>query len=329
MDRPGRRRPGCGKRVVPAGACCGMLPTVRGPAAASATPALTFAVCSNRTEYVRARWKDNLSALGPADKLVVVLDLPHDPEVAELASELDGPSVQVVIARRNRGLSHCRNLVMDLADPAPVVFLDDDVRIHSAAVEYIRDRFREGANVVGSRLDPPAYLLPLPWYMTEGQLHLLGLHSGRAPVKTWGACMGIDTGFATRHGLRFAAALGRRGRGLESGDDTSFVAAMKAHGAIERIFDQPGVVHEVNIDRRSLRYLLRRAFWQGRSEVRRGQAAAGVAKEWTRYRRSSDARRTFPLACLYLGATLTGVAVEQWSKVTGHIFPLSSEVDSE
>ena len=280
------------------------------PVHTSPTPALTFAVCTNRIGYVRARWRNNLLALGPADRLLIVIDLPHDPQVAELVAELDQSAVQVIVIGRNRGLSYCRNIAMDHVVPAPTVFLDDDVRIMSAAVERIRDSFYRGADVVGVRLSPPRYLYPLPWYMTEGQLHLLGVHSDLAPAKTWGACMGIHTGFAAAHGLRFLAGLGRRGGGLQSGDDTNFVAAMKAHGAVEHVVDEPGVLHEVSIDRRTVRYLLRRAFWQGRSEVRRAQAAAGLSKEWTRYRTFSSARRTVPVACIYLAAVLAGVIIE-------------------
>jgi hypothetical protein len=286
------------------------------PARASTTPALTFAVCSNRIGYIRARWRDNLSALGAVDRLLVVIDLPPHPEVAELVAELDLPPVQVIVAGHNRGLSYGRNTAMDLVAPAPVVFLDDDVRITSATVERIRDLFRRGANVVGARLNPPGYLFPLPWYMTEGQLHLLGVHSDRAPAKTWGACMGVDTGFAAAHGLRFAAGLGRRGCGLQSGDDTSFVAAMKARGAVEHIVDKSGVLHEVNIDRRAVRYLLRRAFWQGRSEVRRAQTVTGLSKEWARYRTLSTDRRGVPIGCVYLAAVTAGVVAEQSFRAT-------------
>jgi hypothetical protein len=263
------------------------------------------------------RWKDNLSSLGMSDRLIIVVDLPHDANVAELAAELDRPQVEVIIIGTNCGLSHCRNVVMDLVAPAPVVFLDDDVRISPDAVRHIRDAFHSGAFVVGARLGPPAYILPLPWYMTEGQLHLMGVHSDHAPAKTWGACMGIDTGFAAAHGLRFAPKLGRRGRGLESGDDTSFVAAMKELGAVEHIVEQPAVLHEVNINRRSARYLLRRAFWQGRSEVRRAQTVAGLAKEWNRYRRYARARHAFLIACVYISAVFAGVVAEQFLNVTG------------
>ena len=292
---------------------------------ASPTPALTFVVCSNRIGYVQARWGDNLSALGPADRLLVVVDLPHSPQVAELVADLDLPTVQVIVTGRNRGLSYCRNAAMDLVVPAPAVFLDDDVRIASSAVERLRDGFRRGANIVGARLGPPGYLFPLPWYMTEGQLHLLGVHSDRAPAKTWGACMGIDTGFAAAHGLRFPVGLGRRGNGLQSGDDTSFVAAMKTHGAVEHIVDEPSVLHEVNINRRTVRYLLRRAFWQGRSEVRRAQAASGLSKEWTRYSTFSSARRTVPVGLVYLAAVLAGVITEQSFRVARRLAPAWSD----
>lgn len=43
------------------------------------------------------------------------------------------------------------------------------------------------------------------------------------------------------------------------------------------------VMHDIDPSRLTLRYLVRRAYWQGRSEVRRGQMLAGLCKEWTRY----------------------------------------------
>lgn len=111
--------------------------------------------------------------------------------------------------------------------------------------------------------------------------------------------MGVDAAFAQRERLRSDTRLGRTGHRLESGDDTTFIAAMKSAGAHEAVLDDVRVVHDVDAGRFTLHYILRRAYWQGRSEVRRGQPVAGLRKEWNRYIAPRDADSPDVHHCLH------------------------------
>ncbi|MGH3897835.1 MAG: glycosyltransferase family 2 protein [Pseudonocardiaceae bacterium] len=270
---------------------------------------VVVAVCSGRIEDVRRRWEHNIGRLDKDDYLVV-MDCAETAMIRRVGEQIATAGGMVHVQGERKGLSAARNHVLAAHPDRRILFLDDDAYLDCRALDAIRDAFNDGAEVVGARLLPPPEWSRLPWFMTTGQMHLLGWHAPWAPVKIWGACMGVDASFAARHGLTFDLKLGRTGRRLESGDDTSFIARMKEHGARETVLPDVGVVHDVHPERVSVRYLTRRAYWQGRSEVRRGQGRDGLRKEWRRYRNGGGTPRAFLLSLWYVGAVAVGIAHE-------------------
>jgi hypothetical protein len=270
---------------------------------------LVVAICTSRPDDLRARWKHTVAQLRD-EELYVVVDDVESREWGALIGEIRAAGGTVHVLGAPRGLSAARNAVLDERGDHSILFIDDDVLISGAAIASAGAAFAAGAHIVGARLVPPGDPADLPWFLTPGQVHLVGWHSSAEAVKVWGACMGIDARFARAHGLRFDQQLGRTGRRLESGDDTSFVAAMKQRGARETLLRSVTVIHDVSPSRYRLRYLLRRVYWQGRSEVRRGQGLAGLRKEWGRHWKLSPPDRRAVLTGLYLAAFLAGAAVE-------------------
>lgn len=123
--------------------------------------------------------------------------------------------------------------------------------------------------------------------------------------------MAFDVELARRHGFTFDAGLGRRGRGLQSGDDSTFVRRLVAVGGRVATVEDAHVLHQIGADRLRLGYLLRRAFWQGRSEVRRNDARAGLRKEWRRLAdRSVPPHKRIVLVPMFLVAVTAGVLWE-------------------
>jgi len=271
---------------------------------------LVVAVCSGRVADVLLRWRHTVAQLDK-DDFLVVLDCAATPETDRIAADVAAAGGYVHVQGARRGLSAARNHVLAVHPDRRVLFLDDDAWLDADALDAIRGAFAAGAEVVGARLVPPRHRTAFPWFLTGGQVHLLGWHPAGALVKVWGACMGLDAAFAARHRLTFATGLGRTGHRLESGDDTEFVARMKRHGARETVLAQVEVVHDVHAERISLRYLTRRAYWQGRSEVRRGERRAGLAKEWGRFRAGGRGPRALGLALWYAGAVVTGIVHER------------------
>lgn len=268
------------------------------------------AVCTSRITDLAARWEHNCDLLEPGEFLVI-LDAAEDEQARLLTARIKERHGEVVCHGTTRGLSAARNSALDARPGHAILFVDDDVELNREAVDGVRAAFAGGAHVVGVRLSPPPVHPPWPWYFTPGQMHLVGWHAPNPPIKTWGACMGIDAAFSARHRLRFDHQLGRTGRRLESGDDTSYIAAMKREGSAERLLSEASVVHDVDHGRFSLGYLLRRSFWQGRSEIRRRQAWPGLRKEWTRHR-GGDLAWLLPV--VYCAAYATGIAWEFLSR---------------
>lgn len=276
---------------------------------AGAERRLVVAICSYRIECLDERWKHVLTQLDD-EQLCVIMDRGESPEVNALAEEIRSCGGTVRVQGATYGLSTARNTVLDMWPDHFVLFIDDDVLIGRESVASIGAAFAGGAQVVGARLVPPCDISELPWYLTRGQMHLLGWHSSADTVKIWGACMGVDSGFAHAHGLRFDQRLGRTGRRLESGDDTTFIGAMKHLGARETVLNSVHVTHDVSPARHRFRYLFRREYWQGRSEVRRGQPLTGLRKEWLRHWRYSPAGLRFVLATTFLTAFVVGEVTE-------------------
>jgi hypothetical protein len=158
------------------------------------------------------------------------------------------------------------------------VFIDDDVALFSATVEGIRNGFRRGFGIVGVRVRGPEAGLALPWYISEGQLHYLSIHNERV-TSTWGACMAMSLPGVRERNLTFREDLGRLGRKLSSGEDTSFLSTLRKSGVKELFLSDVFVNHNIDVERLELGYMARRAYWQGRTELLRNNVTGGIRKE--------------------------------------------------
>jgi hypothetical protein len=277
---------------------------------------MVVAVCSFRLDDIARNFRHNISQLA-GDEYLVLLDQPSSEEAEEIGEKIRAAGGEMLVLGTNGGLSVARNRVLAERPCHYVLFVDDDVRLDAAAVDAVRDCFRAGAHVVGTRVVKPPHLRRLPWFITSGQFHLIGWHRQRGEIKIWGACMGVDSAFAAAHGLGFDPAQGRAGATLRSGEDTLFIGMMKEKGARERLLPHVSVVHDVDLGRLRMGYLLRRAYWQGRTEVGRSATVSGLLKEWDRHRTAPEAPlRALLLLPLYLGATICGMAREYSRRFT-------------
>ncbi|MGH3868270.1 MAG: glycosyltransferase [Pseudonocardiaceae bacterium] len=268
---------------------------------------MTIAICSNRPAQLARILPAARRAVGEADRILVVLDTGNGFSGGRL--EMD--RVDYLNNDRNRGLVYSRNRVMKECVTRHVVFVDDDVVVDSRAIESLRAALASGASVVGARITADFGGKKVPWFVSAGQLHYLGSHDPNAPASTWGGCFGVDVESARLFGVDFDERLGRFGWSLNSGEDTTFVRRMRSQGVVEVVLDEPDVRHLIAPDRLRLRYLIRRAYWQGRSEVRRRDVQRGVLKEWRRNTRSAGfGIRRSSLAMLYMSAVVAGAVAE-------------------
>jgi glycosyltransferase involved in cell wall biosynthesis len=274
---------------------------------------MSFAVCTNRPENL-SNASSVARALGPDDELFVVVDLSADAVPARIRDGLRLAGVRLLDNHTNRGLSYSRNRALAECANHTLVYVDDDVTLIPETVEGIRRGRAEGSGIVGVLLVPRFSTSRRRWWLTGGQYHYLGVHHDSHRAKTWGACMAVDARLANEHGIRFREELGRRGAALQSGDDTTFLAELRQVGARELVLTGVSAVHHIDADRERLSYLLRRAWWQGRSERRRRNLGRALFKEWRRNVGAGPARaslvRRYPLAVLFVGAVVVGGVTE-------------------
>ena len=278
-------------------------PTQAGPSSLQ----LTVVVCTCRLESAVRCCRQIRSCLSPADLILVVLDCADD--TSALRSELAECGAETICNVTNLGLSYSRNLALEVATLRHIMFVDDDVWLNYEVVDGVRAAFASGSAVVGVRLLPSAKVDLDRWFLTPSQFHYLGIHRSDRKANTWGACMGVDASVVRSNGLTFKENLGRAGTGLQSGDDTTLIRELVRCGERESFLDGLSVEHRFDPKRVQLYYLVRRAYWQGRSEVRRSNALRGLWKE-VRRNCDTDSVRGLLLAFLYVGSVVGGISFE-------------------
>lgn len=273
---------------------------------------VTFVVCSNRLPLVRRHMPLNVERLRDfAAKHLLIYDGVVDANTGRAFEELQALGVATIAARRHRGLSWCRNAALETCTTSRLVFLDDEVSVDQRSMVALGTAL-ELYDAVGVLIRGPEHPLVFPWFVGLGQLHYLGIHDPSEPSKQpWGACLGIRTDRARSWGLRFRDELGRSQSALASGDDTQFCKDVLRRGGTVVLLEAAHVWHNVDPGRLSLAYLLRRAYWQGRSELRRGNALPGFRKEWRRNFRSVRRNlRNAPVSFALSMSVAVGIGVE-------------------
>jgi glycosyltransferase involved in cell wall biosynthesis len=275
----------------------------------SAAPEIpvTLAICSNRPERFAVVVARISPLLGSQDFLLIIADTRADqiPEQVIRTAPFESRA-RLLCNGQNLGLAHSRNKALKETTTRHLIFLDDDIRPTAQALQGLRGALAAGAGIVGTRIDADLQGRTAPWFLTPGQLHYLGSHDPAQPASIWGGSFGIDVEQALMLGISFDENLGRVGDDLASAEDTTFVRALTAQGVRREILHHVHARHLIDPSRLTLAYLLRRAFWQGRSEVRRHDTRHGISKEWQRNR--SGGR--LALAVLYMASVLSGACWE-------------------
>lgn len=245
----------------------------------------------------------------PTDVVVDVLVVDNAAEQPVEQVVQAGPVAARYLLEPEPGSAHARNRVLAETDAEVVAFLDDDVVPHPGWLDALLRPIRDGAAAVGGPvlLDPTA---PRPPWLDEAGIggYLSAHDLGTGPrelvegehLLTANAAFRVD---ALRALGGFDPRLGPR-RGVQLvADDIHVVRELQRAGG--RIAWQPDAVvtHDLPAERTARRWLLRRAYLQGRSdwlldeELLRSRRAGGarVAASWlakeVRRRRAEGLRR--------------------------------------
>lgn len=184
-----------------------------------------------------------------------------------------------------------------------------------ATVESIRAAFAGEARTVGVRLEACFEARSRPWHLTDGVLHYAGVHSETTLGSVWGACFAVDREFARVNGIQFRQELGRRGRKLLSGEDSTLVRGIRECGGSVVFLSHVSATHHVSREKSTFRYLIRRAWWQGRTEVRRGavrrgEVRRGLRKEVRRIQSCGSALVRLTVTTGFASTVVAGMATE-------------------
>lgn len=242
---------------------------------------MTVAICSyNRADYLDAAIQSVKDQVVDGTRVEVLV---VDNASTDATKDVVGahPGVRYVFEGR-LGLSRARNRALEEATGAIVAFLDDDAVAVDGWAQHHAAAFADEATAATGGPITLAWPTTRPRWMPVA---LDGLYAGldlgsaaRAfgPNETpYGANMAMRRATALAVG-GFNPKLGRNGASLISNEETEFFARLRADHRVRYV---PGarVAHAVVPGRDRLRYVLRRAYAAGRSDVIAGSAPAKSA----------------------------------------------------
>ena len=256
---------------------------------------VSIIVCTINLNIVSRILNSIVGKVGENDEVILIVDgrkyLINEKSVKEIIKKNNW---KLLINEENKGLSYSRNLGMKEMKNSFCIFFDDDTKITESVIDKYRERFSEGYDMVGGLLKLPEEYRTIPKWFPDGMSSLLGIHTFQ--YKIWGANFGFNAEFAKKHSIFFQQSLGRKGKRLQSGDDTTFVKQYCEKNE-NYIFDPEIVVyHYINEKRYRIGYMIRRAYWQGVSEVRRKSFLTGLRKELMRAKQIDFHNKLFVLS---------------------------------
>jgi glycosyltransferase involved in cell wall biosynthesis len=235
----------------------------------------TVIVCTHNRADILERCIDAIARELEDECEIVVVDSASTDDTGSVIGQLQGrwPMLRHEHLAES-GLSRARNHGIEVARGDVLLFLDDDAEPRPGWFRALIGAF-DDPNVAGAG-GPSQLVWPggEPSWATEEQCTLFSAFDLGGPGRffepghhPFGVNMAVRREWAEKLG-GFSSGLGRRGASLLSNEELVFFARLAELGG--RSWYEPGaqVLHHVPDDRRSRVWLLRRAWAQGRSDVR-------------------------------------------------------------
>lgn len=245
-------------------------------------PKLSVVVCTyNRVEYLITallHLKNQVDVV-PADYEVVIVNnnSPDDTD-QQVKNFLANNQLNdwVYVIETNQGHTYARNRGIEESQGQIISFIDDDAYVHNTYCRAVIDFFNGHAEVVaiGGKIIP-IYEGEPPRWMTKFLLPLVAaldmgndpkpFKKGKFPI---GANMAYRSVVFTNYGI-FNTELGRRGDGLEGGDEKDLIYRIRQKG--EPVYYSPSVCVDHIIPEKRTRdtYIKGLAIGVGTSEKKR------------------------------------------------------------
>lgn len=225
--------------------------------------------------YFLDRLENHLTLSGLPLEIVLVDNNSSDQTPEILASYKTRSQLPVRTVREARqGSNHARNAGIQTAKGELLVFTDDDVAFSEGwigdLVEYM-DTHPSCDVVTGSIT--PRFEVPRPLWLTDDILPLYGyqnfgdkstdIHFPSFPVEM---NMAIRAHVFTRYG-GFDTSISRDDKTLMSNDGKLFFYHLSKKAAVVRYIPGAHLYHLIPTDRLTVKWVLRRSFWQGVSDA--------------------------------------------------------------
>ena len=180
--------------------------------------------------------------------------------------------IKVVASRKNIGLSGARNIGIRASRGDIIAFLDDDAIADKKWLKELLKVYKEhDAIAVGGKL-LPKWETQKPKFLPEEYYWLIGVTYKGFPEKvaevrnTFGSNLSFKAEALKVLG-GFRTEMGVRGKRLLQAEETELCERMREKFGRRVVYNPDAIVyHKVFPERLRMRFLLRRAFWQGYSK---------------------------------------------------------------
>ena len=235
---------------------------------------ISIVICTHRSE----RYEDFEEAVNSLlsqsyNNLEIIVVVDGNKELYDKIQKSGIEVDKIRLNEKNLGLSESRNRGMKEAKGDVIAFFDDDAV--AADENWLRELVRmyekRGAIAAGGKLLPkwtskrPKFL-PEEYYWLVGATHK-GFPEEVTEVRnTFGSNLSFKAEVLKAPG-GFRSEIGMKGKGLLQGEETELCERVREKFGRGVVYNPDAIVyHKVFPERLKLRFLLRRAFWQGYSK---------------------------------------------------------------
>lgn len=234
---------------------------------------ISIVICTHRSE----RYEDFIEAINSLlsqsyNNLEMIVVVDGNKELYDKIQKSGIEVDKIRLNEKNLGLSESRNRGMKEARGDIIAFFDDDAVADEGWMrELVRLYEEKDAIAAGGRLMPrwitkKPKLLPEEYYWLVGATHR-GFPEEVTEVRnTFGSNLSFKADVLKALG-GFRSEMGVKGKGLLQGEETELCERMREKFGRGVVYNPDAIVyHKVFPERLRMRFLLRRAFWQGYSK---------------------------------------------------------------
>jgi glycosyltransferase involved in cell wall biosynthesis len=238
---------------------------------------VSIILCTHRSE----RYNDLMEAINSLKaqsyenlEIVVVVDGNRGlyDKILKTGIDADKVKVKVILNEKNLGLSESRNKGIKEAKGDVIAFFDDDAVADENWLRELLKVYKEHDVIAAGGKLLPKWTTKKPSFLPEEYYWLIGTTHKGFPEEvtevrnTFGSNLSFKADVIKALG-GFRGEMGVKGRGLLQGEETELCERMRKKFGKGVVYNPDAIVyHKVFPERLMIKFLLRRAFWQGYSK---------------------------------------------------------------